>query len=481
MSDKSFSHERSRVNTLIPEFLKQGASGLVSFLKEYYLNENDKEFFKSLDSNEDYIDVATSLITNITKNRDLDKVTEQKFIEELANTVTKNVPASSVVTRKFLIKRLVDYYDARGNTVMVDAFFRLFFNKNVTIFEPYSVTLRPSIGNYNENLFVRIFNNTNNDPTAIPSGTRLIQKAARGNIVAEGLLSSVETKRFDEVIHVLNFQKDTIIGRFEPTLDVQTTDGKKYGKPYRTIQSLNITDGGDNYRIGDKLFFNDQLDSTFFAEVLSVNIEDDSTDKEGPVTQVRIVQYGSGNTQDINVENKLVDFVFQNDSPQNDVINLDTNSRRGSGAKGTLVFSDALIDVGGKYSDTVGRPSGDAILQDSNFFQKFSYELSTDTAFSTYKSFYLALLHPAGEKVFHNTKKTLPTQSLPITTEPITIDNYIPVDIEPDVEAINIPPTVFFVKQDYFNIDSTEPHSPLGVDGPYIYEDYITTSVRLDG
>ena len=90
-------------------------------------------------------------------------------------------------------------------------------------------------------------------------------------------------------------------------------------------------------------------------------------------------------------------------------------------------------------------------------------------------------MHPAGEKVFHNTKKTLPTQSLPITTEPITIDNYIPVDIEPDVEAINIPPTVFFVKQDYFNIDSTEPHSPLGVDGPYIYEDYITTSVRLDG
>ena len=191
MSNKNLSHERSRVNALIPEFLKQDCTNLVKFLKEYYLNENDKEFFKSLDANDDYIDVATNLISDITDNRDLDKVTEQKFIEELANAVTKNVPASSVVTRKFLIKRLVDYYDARGNTVMVDAFFRLFFNKNVTVFEPYSLILRPSVGSYRKNLFVRIFNNTANDPTKIPSGTRLFQKTARGTVVAEGLLSSV--------------------------------------------------------------------------------------------------------------------------------------------------------------------------------------------------------------------------------------------------------------------------------------------------
>lgn len=482
MSNKNLSHERSRVNALIPEFLKQDCTNLVKFLKEYYLNENDKEFFKSLDANDDYIDVATNLISDITDNRDLDKVTEQKFIEELANTVTKNVPASSVVTRKFLIKRLVDYYDARGNTVMVDAFFRLFFNKNVTVFEPYGLILRPSIGSYSKNLFVRIFNNTANDPTKIPSGTRLFQKTARGTVVAEGLLSSVQTVQFDEVIHTLNFQKDTVEGTFDPSLDIQTPDGKKYGKPYRTLTSVKITNGGSGYAIGENLFFKNQRVSTFVIRVISVEAQTDKDieNNTGKITQVEIDIYGSGNTQDNNISNKLVDFVFQDDSPENNVTNLNS-SGNGSGATCSLEFSNGLVDVGGRYNNARGRLSDDSVIQDSNFFQKFSYELSTDTEFASYKSFYLELLHPAGEKVFHNTKKDLPTESLPLSVEPLNVKDFFPVDVEPDVEDINIPQTVFVVKQDYFNIDNTEPHTPLGVDAPYILEDYITTSTRLDG
>ena len=103
-------HEKSRVNSLLPEFLKETSTGIVKFLKEYYENEYDKEFFKSRTENEEYVDVASSLISGITENRDLDRVSEATFIEELSQTVAKNIPASSVVTRKFLIKRLVDYY-----------------------------------------------------------------------------------------------------------------------------------------------------------------------------------------------------------------------------------------------------------------------------------------------------------------------------------------------------------------------------------
>ena len=484
MSFKTSSHEKSRVNTLIPEFLKSSATGLVSFLKEYYINENDSETFKSIDANSEYIDVATSLIDNITANRDLDKVTQTEFIEELAATVTKNVPASNVVTRQFLIKRLVDYYDARGNTIMVDAFFRLFFNKTVTIFEPFTRVLLPSSGKFNQNLFVRIFNDTTNDPTSIASGTRLFQKTSAGDIIAEGLLSVVKTEKFDEIIHVLNFQKDSVRGVFLPDVDIQDGSGKKYGKTYRTLKSINIVNGGTNYEVGDKLFLADQTQSTYFASVNSVEVEDDSpidpSNSRGKVTRIKIEEYGSGNTRDTTILNKAIDFVFQSTSPLN-ITNLPATDGSGSGLKVSYEFG-TLVNVDGEYSDTKGRLSDDVVLQDSDFFQKFSYELSTDTQFASYKSFYLELLHPAGQKIFHNTKKDLPTQGVQVSAQQLNVENFLPVLLDPDEENINIPQAIFVSKQNYFNIgdNSASNSSPPTTDVPYINEDYIATSIRQD-
>lgn len=475
MSFKTSSHEKARVNTLLPEFLKSSAGTLVSFLKEYYENENDSEAFKAIEGNSEYIDVASSLIDGITENRDLDKVSQTQFIEELAATVTKNVPASNVVTRKFLIKRLVDYYDARGNTVMVDAFFRLFFNKDVTVFEPFTRVLLPSSGDYIENLFIRIFNDTENDPTTIPSGTRLLQKTSGGQIIAEGLLSFVKTEQFDETIFSLNFQKNSIVNRFLDDVVIEDTNGLQYGKPYRTLKSINIVDGGTNYAIGDKIFLADQTASTYIAVVNSIDTSN------GKVTRLKIEEYGSGNTRNPIIANKLVDFVFELNSPEN-ITNLPSTNGDGTGLIVSYNFG-TLVNVDGEYADTKGRLSDDVVVQDSDFFQKFSYELSTDTEFSSYKNFYIELLHPAGEKIFHNTKKTLPTQGLQLSSEPLQVQNFLPVLITPTEEIINIPQAIFVIKQNYFNIGSNSDFnsSPPLTDAPYINEDYLTTSTVIDG
>ena len=122
------------------------------------------------------------------------------------------------------------------------------------------------------------------------------------------------------------------------------------------------------------------------------------------------------------------------------------------------------------------------MLQDSDFFQKFSYELSTDTQFASYKSFYLELLHPAGQKIFHNTKKDLPTQGVQVSAQQLNVENFLPVLLDPDEENINIPQAIFVSKQNYFNIgdNSASNSSPPTTDVPYINEDYIATSIRQD-
>ena len=266
------------------------------------------------------------------------------------------------------------------------------------------------------------------------------------------------------------FQPFTISGAFKSKFDIEDEDGNKYGKPYRTLESFTITNEGSGYKLGDRVFLNDKIVSTFFARVASV--------QDGKVKRLRITEYGSGNSQDSSITEILKDFARQNVSPQESAItDLDTNGT-GTGLKVNLNF-DILINEDGKYTDTKGRLSDDTVVQDSDFFQKFSYELSTDEEFSRYKSFYLDLLHPAGEKPFHNTRKTLPTQSNEVTNEEVTIKEVTVVDLDADVEAINIPQAVFLLKQDYFNIDSTEPSSPLGIDKPYIKEDYLVTSVKI--
>ncbi len=574
-------HEKSRVNSLLPEFLKGTSTGIVKFLKEYYENEYDSEFFKSRTENEEYVDVASSLISGITENRDLDRVSEATFIEELSQTVAKNIPASSVVTRKFLIKRLVDYYDARGNIQMIDAFFRLFFNKNVTLFEPWTKVLIPSSGGYNENLFIRTFNNTGNDAQGAVT-KRISQKTVGGSIIAEALVSSVTKETYDETITTFNLQKNTLIGNFLPNFDIEDEDGNKYGKPYRTLKSFNIIHGGSNYSVGDLVFIPEFLDATFYARVDSVD--------DGKVTKLRIISYGSGNTVDSNVSPAIRDFmdasstdmmhyyetclgtdgngtiskkvttitisnaasavfngtwiktivegqtryiqgggsryIFFNTatnkwSLQNGASIIDTlptaiteadgfwsavdspgsdwessylvgstyeerlNVSIPAGLKTTLNF-DLLIDEGGRYRDEKGRLSDDIVLQDSNFFQKFSYELASDQEFSQYKSFYVELLHPAGEKPFHNTEKTLPTQKLEVSNEDFKPLNFVPVsliadddDSPPALQRINIPGVVFITNQTYFNVDDIGLDSPPAVDKTYIKEDYLNTTLKI--
>lgn len=514
----NYNHEKSRVNSLLPEFLKQDSVNLVSFLKQYYENEYD---------------VVSSLIHNLTENLDLDRVSENKFIEQLANTVTKNVPSSDVVTRKFLIKRLVDYYDARGNTVMIDAFFRLFFNKKVEIFEPYTQVLIPSSGNFEPNLFLRIFNTTDNDPLEL-EGKTIIQTTANGQKIAEAFVREVQKEVFDETIFTLKIERNTVFGGFVKNLSIKDLNNNVYGNPYRTLKNFSIIKPGTGYEIGDRIFARNLPKATFEAEITNVGVN-------GEILNIKILNFGSGNTQDDTLSRELVDFnasgvigindevvlgeefiglsnnsqifhygnraedqynilevgsanyFFEDYNSFNDTEYIDSiksesssifnsnselkfpviviQSKNGTGGEVNLNF-DFLIDSDGTYLDTSGRLSSDIVLQDSDFYQKFSYEFSTDNTFEDYRSFYIDLLHPAGTKIFHNTKKNAATTQLTLDKE-FTFGTLAAVNLTTDVEDINIPSTIFIVKQNYYEIDDENPKN-------YVLEDYLETAIRIN-
>lgn len=514
-------NEKNRVNSLLPEFLKQDCASLVAFLQEYY-------------GGEEQSGRASDLINNITNNLDLDTVSEEKFLNELAHTITNNVPPSDIVTRKFLIKRLVDYYGARGNTIMVDAFFRLFFNKKVEIFEPYNQVLIPSAGAFEPNLFIRIFKGqTQNDPLNL-KGKTIVQQTPNGQKLVEAFVIDVEEKVFDETVYILKIERGTVFGKFVKDLFIKDLDGNAYGTPYRTLKDFNILRGGTGYEIGDRIFARNLPKATFIAEVSGVG-------ENGEIQNIKIITFGSGNTQDPALPRQLKDFgvsdvtginddsfmgeeymTFGNrgqvfhygdnsdnqynelnsgganyffedynsfadgeyknprstDTESQSFSNVEVNfasviikSDNGRGGEVSLNF-DFLINTDGKYLNSVGRLSNDTVIQDSYFWQKFSYEFKTDIEFSNYKSFYADLLHPAGHKIFHNVKKDIPSSTLKFDSE-FNFGKLEAIKLDPDEEAINIPSTLYINNQNYYEIDNETPRN-------YMLEDYLETSIRID-
>jgi len=686
--------EQSRINSLLPEQLKPGSIELVKFLKEYYIGENDKEFFKSLPENSNYIDVSSSLISNITTNRDLDRVTEQEFIGELAFQVTKGVPESNVVTRKFLIKRLVDYYNLRGNKKMVDVFFRLFFNKSVTVFEPWSQVLIPSNGDFKKNSFIRIISKDGNEDPFLLEGKTIKQVDTNGRVIASGFCSSISFRVYEgETIYSIELLANSVIGTFEYGYEVKDSNDKTYGQVYKTLSELNIVRGGANYQVGDQIFLEGYSDISFQAVVSSVNIN-------GEITGINILDYGAGttiNNEELDIflsDFKLVerkngeivvidniinddiffaeefiktghtatvfavnkqpphyilhpvsdeivvysagtedvngtyvktgttssggpsytkpgtnggaptylwadfsgylpsgqqyiwkisfdkannqsavilydgygygdalptpdswivrqgvspaptvstsadfheplypynslytqpdgislystyDFTFEdytgylahqtsptfenyfyedfievegaNDaavSTTESIIdssiginraNLKIKSENGDGAELTLKFN-SLIDTSGKYINESGRLSSSTVLQDSDFYQKFSYELQVDVGFSEYLSFYKDLLHPAGEKVFNNIKKTIISSDF--STE-LKVDYggayLLPTELDIDPELVYATNKICVL-----DIDYVEGPTPTTPDNVYFYEDFVDDSITI--
>ena len=78
-------HERSKVRELIPQYLRDGASNLISFMEEYYDYLNREGF-------------ASYELGHAIAENDID-VTSEKYLDAIQGEIAKVVPNSNVVDR----------------------------------------------------------------------------------------------------------------------------------------------------------------------------------------------------------------------------------------------------------------------------------------------------------------------------------------------------------------------------------------------
>jgi len=422
----------SVVSRQIPEFIREDYPTFVAFVEAYY------EFLQAQG-------------VDLSSVKDLDK-TLDSFIDQFKKELAHNFP-NVVSDERFLLAHIKDQYLAKGSEASYKLLFRLLFGKKVELSYPGTQMLRASDGRWNQE--ISVFAHVDfGDPLEIvgklvdiQTETRLIRVLVDrkedlvgeiDRIVALGgdIYEFFLDKRFFGVLEAgdrIKF-KDTFQATILPATQTPriTQPGKNFrvGQVFEVISGsgtgalLKVTAVDDNNGIkyAEFIKFGLGYTSSFAVSLLATNTVNAavlvsttaSTGRSGsPLAEGgtgSIVQTIGDRTAGFEEQGFInsVDYVvvdFVNGTYAGSVIREFSQKS----ANAATNFDDpaivevnlgALVRYPGYYTSNAGFLDDSIFIQDSKYYQAFSYVIRLDERLSTYKSAVKTMLHPAGLALF---------------------------------------------------------------------------------
>jgi len=132
-STKRKTKESIRVETLLPQELRENSVRLTQLLEDYYEFMN-KGFQPSYELN------------SILEERDID--TAEHYLNLIQKEIAATIPRAIQTDKVKLYKNLVRYYNIRGSTESIETFFRILLQDEVEIYYPKNNMLIPSAGKW---------------------------------------------------------------------------------------------------------------------------------------------------------------------------------------------------------------------------------------------------------------------------------------------------------------------------------------------
>lgn len=425
---------RPKVSNLVasqlPEHIRNEQPAFVAFLEAYYryLEQNEK---------------------NLTNLRDLDN-TLDGFVTHFKNELAQNLPFSEVDER-FLLKHIKDLYLAKGSEASYDLLFKILFGKNVALDYPSKQMLRASDGKWNQDIsvFVKV---TDGDPDQVVG--KLVDVITPNRIIRV----LIDRRQYVEVeieraIKVSEDVYELILDR-RFFGDINIGDRLRYrndgegiyfsGDILATTSTLRVAQKGTGFKIGE-LYNIRNFDG--YGTILKIK----DVDSSGGILAAEFIKYGigysteftstlipkAGQTQEqlagtsvLRVLNELriTDRMegFSEIGTVNYQTYLDTTEAGGPAWDGTyagevqrefgITTTDAqvssetpaIIQVGlgaianypGYYINNDGFLDDAIFIQDSRYYQAFSYLIKIDETLESYQSAVKTLIHPSGMALF---------------------------------------------------------------------------------
>ncbi len=222
------------VENQFPSIYREDGEVLVAFLTAYY------EFLEKNSKYSHYVN------RHLEEYSDIDETLDE-FVIFFKKKYLADFPYISSTDTRFLIKHIIDEYRSKGSDQSLRLLMQLLFGEKVDVYYPGQDVLKPSDSKWVVPRYVEV---THSDRTASFHGKRVYSD--RFN--ASGIVENVITKRVSGKIIDLVYLSD-IDGEFH-TGDVITDEGGDLTDAPTVVGSLttiNITNGGANFKIGDIL------------------------------------------------------------------------------------------------------------------------------------------------------------------------------------------------------------------------------------
>lgn len=419
---------KERISSLVskqfPEFVAAEFPLFITFIEYYY------RFLE-----QDY--GAHELIQNSLSYADIDS-TAPEFVSFFLNQYAKGIPASSLIDKKLLVKKINDLYEAKGSSLSFSLLFQLLYQTTVEVKYPFENVLIASGGKWNQRTTLKIETVTGN-PLSI--GNRFLTYVLNNVEYTTPVLDvklltptlsefTLQTDRLapsyvkNNIVYVYDRDNNVVFsGIIKPNpvsfSILQPGSGFKVGQIFTInnsggigtllkITSVNSTGGITGGRIINYGYGYPTNFTTYLDPALSVSqIGDFSiSSTEGTTESLTIYTAGLG-VSDYFAENYTIDgtytgILFNTYSENNVVGLLQTVPQNPSLA--ILSFTEGtLAKYPGFYQTNQGFISeADIRLEDDLLYQPFAYQTNTDIDIRLFYDVVIGLIHPAGQRLYNN-------------------------------------------------------------------------------
>lgn len=433
----------------IPEFIRHDHPQVVEFLRAYY------QWLETSDQ-------VHELMFSIKEILDVDK-TEAEFLELFHTEFLQGLPQNMAMDKARLIQESKELYLSKGSEAAHKFFFRALFDEAITVYYPKEDILRTSDGIWLDNICsIKIAFLEGDDETGYNLINRDIRQITMGDVSWSAKMTSV--LRYHEGENdVLELFLENVTGTYVEGQTVYTTFEGDATYPLTLLKGIvgvDITEGGSSYEMGDPISFEASAydpngvggeavvcqtsrgaiesltiqtagsgyaagDKLQFVNAddcdcgLGANATVSNVNGSGAITELKLAK-GGYNYREIPTINVISEdgsgaIIYASGSEIGAVESIEM-VKHGSGytiapeavfetktGADTTAEGTAILGTVFKYPARWADESGFLnvkVLQDSYFYQEFSYALKSERSASEYEDFIKNVMHPAGLKFF---------------------------------------------------------------------------------
>ncbi len=431
-----------RVEGQLPDFVKQDHATFVAFLEAYYeyLEQTGKPY---------------EIVGNLRNYFNIDKTVDD-FLQYFKTQFGKDIPEAVFANsnKPHVIKRLRDFYRSKGSEKSFQFLFRLLYQEEIEFYYPSVDMLRVSDGRYTKDKILRcidtsgssaIFDFTGKTITGGTSGTQGIVELVLKEQVG---VFEVSTIYLSKVVGTFIDNETITDGTNTFTLDRMVTGYTitHPGNGYSVEDNIPIVGGGagasgaqflvsslttgsittyaiptagTGYVVGDKLTINNTGKLEIDGRTCSVLVK--TINGSGGITAVEFEHNGfgykrvptvsgggSGTGASVTLSGsgiggiktlKLVNGGFHYQI----VPTLDFSSLGDGTATGVATIGSYENEANTRWVGDDGQLSAANYIQDSRYYQAFSYEIKAGNTIDKWRDYVKRIVHPSGLALFGRT------------------------------------------------------------------------------